>query len=92
MNMQEIFDKFLTGTENDKAEVREFLMRHENMHMLYSREFLNHAIQNATLLGVNPDAAQAKSREEWVDAVMAGETDESFEDWRFPWDRSEAEH
>jgi hypothetical protein len=86
MRMQDLFDKFLTGTENDKAEVREFLIRHENMHMLYSREFTNLAIQNATLLGVNPDAAQAKIREEWVEAVMAGDTDESFEDWRFPWE------
>jgi hypothetical protein len=89
MNMQALFDKFLTGTDQDKAEVREFLTRHENMHLLYSRDFINLAIKNATLLGVTPDAAQAKSREEWVEAVIAGETDESFEDWRFPWERGE---
>ena len=47
-----LFHKFLTGTDQDKAEVREFITRHENMHLLYSREFLNAALRNANALNV----------------------------------------
>jgi hypothetical protein len=46
----DLFHKFLTGTEQDKAEVREFITRHENLHLLYSKEFLNAAIRNAETL------------------------------------------
>lgn len=52
MDVNRLFHKFLTGTDQDKAEVREFITRHEDLHMLYSREFLNAAITNADALGV----------------------------------------
>lgn len=47
MDVNQLFHKFLTGTDQDKAEVREFITRHENLHILYSRAFLNAAIRNA---------------------------------------------
>lgn len=83
MRVQDLFDKFLTGTENDKAEVREFLLRRENMHILYSREFTNLAIQNADKLGLVPRCAPTPdtSHEAWVSAVNADDTDLGYEDW-----------
>lgn len=48
--IQELFQKFLTGTDQDKAEVREFITRPENRHLLYGREFTNVALRNAKAL------------------------------------------
>lgn len=62
MTIDEIFTRYIKGTEQDKAEVREFITRHENMHMLYSKEFLNAAIRNAETLGIRrmtPEEAEA---------------------------------
>lgn len=50
MNVDQLFHKFLTGTDQDKAEVREFITHRENLHILYSKEFLNAAIRNAETL------------------------------------------
>jgi len=47
MTIEEIFEKFLTGTDQDKAEVREFVRRHENMHLLYDPKFGKLAVANA---------------------------------------------
>ena len=52
MTVDEIFYRFLNGTDNDKAEVREFIQRPENLHMMCSKEFLNAAIRNAPALGI----------------------------------------
>jgi len=55
MTLKEIFNKFLTGTDNDKAEVREFIRRHENMHLLYAPEFVKLAVANADLFAIEGD-------------------------------------
>ena len=52
MTLKEIFNKFLTGTDNDKAEVREFIRRRENMHLLYDPEFVKLAVANASAFAV----------------------------------------
>lgn len=59
-----LFHKLLTGTDQDKAEVREFITRHENMHLLYSREFLKAAIANAEALGVSTHEDEDEHYEE----------------------------
>lgn len=47
-----LFHKFLTGTDQDKAEVREFIRRHENMHLLYNPAFVQAAVANAEAFGI----------------------------------------
>jgi len=52
MSIDEIFEKFINGTDNDKAEVREFIRRHENLHLLHSPEFVRRCVENAAAFGV----------------------------------------
>lgn len=48
MTFEEIFYRFLTGTDNDKAEVREFIQRHENLHTIHGRELSDAALNVPT--------------------------------------------
>jgi hypothetical protein len=52
MTIEEIFEKFIKGTDQDKAEVREFIQRHENLHLLHSMMFMKLAVQNAEAFSV----------------------------------------
>jgi hypothetical protein len=63
MTLEEIFNKFLTGTDQDKAEVREFIRRHENMHLLRSKEFVDFAVKNAAAFGI-PDSSHIEFEDE----------------------------
>jgi hypothetical protein len=61
MKIDDIFAPFITPadepseeTERDKAEVRAFLSRPENQHVLYSAEFTREAVRHAAALGIKP--------------------------------------
>jgi len=63
MTIDEIFNTFRNGTDQDKAEVREFLWKPENMHMLYSPAFVRAAVANADLFNI-PDMTPEEDEEE----------------------------
>lgn len=89
MDVNQLFHKFLTGTDQDKAEVREFITRHENLHLLYSKEFLNAAILNAETLVPRSEHIEFEDEHHIETCPCCGQRIESDNedegDWRFPW-------
>lgn len=53
-----LFDTLRNGTDQEKAEMREFIRRHENMHLLYNPAFVQAAVANADLFCVAGDDAE----------------------------------
>ena len=47
-----LFNTLRNGTDQEKAEMREFIRRHENRHLLYDPAFVRAAVDNADLFGV----------------------------------------
>ena len=50
-----LFNTLRNGTDQEKDEMREFIRRHENMHLLYNSAFVRAAVANADLFGVVGD-------------------------------------
>ena len=50
-----LFNTLRNGTDQEKAEMREFIRRHENIHLLYDPAFVRAAVANADLFGVVGD-------------------------------------
>jgi hypothetical protein len=44
-----LFDTLRSGSEQEQAKMREFIRRHENLHLLYSADFVRAAVANADL-------------------------------------------
>jgi len=60
MTIDEIFNTFRNGTDQDKATLREFLWK--NLHLLSSPAFVQAAVANADLFiipGMTPEEAEA---------------------------------
>jgi len=50
-----LFDTLRHGTDQDKDVVREFIRRHENLHLLCNPAFVRAAVANADLFGIVGD-------------------------------------
>lgn len=62
MTIDDMFNTLRNGTDQDKVEVREFIRRHENLHLLHSPAFVRAAVANAdlfTIPGMTPEEAEA---------------------------------
>lgn len=71
MTIDEIFNAFRNGTDQDKAALREFLWKPENLRLLSSPAFVQAAVDNAdlfTIPGMTPEEAEA------YDAALDTET------------------
>lgn len=55
MTIDEIFNAFRNGTDQDKAAVREFLWKPENLRLLSSPAFVQAAVDNADLFTLPED-------------------------------------
>lgn len=52
MTIDDMFNTLRSGTDQDKVEVREFIRRHENLHLLHNPAFVRAAVANADLFGI----------------------------------------
>lgn len=74
MTIDDMFNTLRNGTDQEKAEVRGFIQRHENMHLLSSRAFMQAAVANADLFcipGMTPEETAA------YDAALDAEAEET---------------
>lgn len=55
MTIDEIFNAFRNGTDQDKAALREFLWKPENLRLLSSPAFVQAAVDNADLFTLPED-------------------------------------
>lgn len=63
-----LFNTLRNGTDQEKAEMREFIRRHENLHLLHTPAFVRAAVANADLFGVVGDDEDEFEDEYDIDA------------------------
>lgn len=68
--INELFDTLRNGTDQEKAEVREFIRHRDNQHLLYNPAFVQAAVANADLFGI---PGMTLEEEEAYDAALEAE-------------------
>jgi hypothetical protein len=53
--INELFNTLRNGTDQEKAEMREFIRRRENQYLLHDPAFVRAAVANADLFGIVGD-------------------------------------
>lgn len=58
MKIEELFAKYVRNEGNDRAEVKDFLTKPENQHLMHSVEFVDTAIRYTSALYIRTEALE----------------------------------
>lgn len=63
--IDDLFNTLRNGTDQEKAEMREFIRRRENQYLLFDPAFVRAAVDNADLFGIVEDDEDAFEDDEF---------------------------